>query len=393
MATAPRVPTIDETAEGLIAAWRVTFGVVIALVPKSFLVVLARTLAAVYVTLFKYAAYTFLQQYAQTASLAPTEILGRQVSPLEALAAERGIGAPTPATQAEFNIDVTVLILSGTIQPGEQVIGVDNNITYLIQDAIPLDAATVTARVRAASDQAGGTGAGVVGNLPIGSAVVFANPRENVAREAVVSGILVTAADGETETAYRERVLAAYQTQPEGGSPVDYRAWAVAVDGIIKAYPYKGDPGEIDLYVEADPISSGSPDGIPTVAQRQSVLDAVTAPGHAPLSDYVNVYPITRTAFRVRVLSLDAVKLAECRQAVEDALVALYATFEPYIPGVDPGVRRDAVTEAEAIATAAAVIRTYSGTYTVIYQDKGGIRNPFYVLGEGERAKVSVSWT
>lgn len=390
MATAPRVPTIDEIAAGLISAWETAFGIVIHLLPKSFLAVSARVLAAVYVTLFKYAAYIFLQQYAEVADLEETEILGRTVRPLEALAAERGIGAPDPATQAELTADVTVLVLSGTIQPGEQLLGQDNGVTYLVQDPVPLVSSPVTIRVIAAADQAGGNGAGVIGNLPVGSVLAFANPRENVAREAVVAAILTTATDGETEEAYRERVLDAYQKQPEGGAPADYERWAEAVPGIIRAYPYKGDPGVIKIYLEADPVSSGSPDGIPTLSQQQDTLDAVDAVN--PLSDFLAVYPISRTLFGLRVLGLAAANLAECKTAIEDAAAALYAGFEPYIPGLAVGARRDAVTEGEATATVSGVIRTFDGVYTAIIQEQAGVHDPYYVLGEGEKAKVTVSY-
>jgi uncharacterized phage protein gp47/JayE len=387
MATAPRVPTIDETAAGLISAWETQYGVAVSILPKAFLRVSAKILAALFVTLFKYAAYNYLQQFAETADLAETEVLGRAISPLQALASERGIGAPDPATQAELNMEITVLVQTGTIQPGEQVIGQDNNITYIFTEPVPLSAATVTGRIRAAADQVGGDGSGVAGNLPIGAALVFANPRENVSRIGTVQSVVVTAADGETESAYRDRVIDAYQKQPEGGAPADYEKWAQAVEGIIEAYPYKGDPGEVDIYCEADPASSGSPDGIPTPAQQAAVLAAVDAVN--PISDWVNIYPISRTGFTLKIQGLTAADLAGCKAAVDSAVAALYAGFEPYIPGLSVGTRRDMVTEAEATATAAAVIRTFEGSYAAIYQLLTATmdRTPSYILSEGEKAK------
>ncbi len=392
MATAPRVPTIDEVAAGLIAAWETAFGSVIRLVPKSFLGVTARVLAALYVTLFKYAAYIFLQQYAETADLEETEILGRKVRPLEALAAERGIGAPDPATQAELTAEVTVLVATGAIQPGEQLLGQDNGVTYLVQTRVALTGPTAEISVKAAADQAGGLGAGTIGNLDAGAVLVFANPRQNVAREATVLARTVTATDGESEEDYRERVLDAYQHQPQGGAPADYERWAEAVPGIIRAYPYKDDlaPGVIEIYVEADPISSGSPDGIPTPTQLADTLAAITI--EKPLSDLPEVLPITRTGFDVRVLGLVAGDIAACQTAIADALASLYAGFEPYIGGLTTGTRRDAVTEAEALSTVAAVARTFEATFTAVYQELAGASTPFYTLGEGEKAKVAVAW-
>ena len=139
--------------------------------------------------------------FVQTASAKDTTVLGATVNPLTFWGRLIGVGDPVAATNAELAIDITVDTQVGSLPSGTQLISALNGVTYLMVGSVLLNAPTVSATIRAASDQAGGAGAGAIGNLDPGAIVSFANPLANVARNAVVVTQLVTGANGESADA------------------------------------------------------------------------------------------------------------------------------------------------------------------------------------------------
>lgn len=271
-----QTPTTKEINDNIIAQLEASLNQTIPLLPKSFLRVLARALSGVFVLLYKYGGFMFLQVFVRTATISSTVVNGRELSPLLEWGRLVGVGDPAAATNAELLIDITVETQTGTLPSGTQLLNSSNGVTYITIGAVALDAATVQATIRAVSDQAGGGGAGAIGNLDPGAVVSFANPLANVSRNAVVASQTVTGADGESTEAYRQRIIDRFQKRPQGGAYADYEQWGEEPAGILNVYPYTSEcPGQVDLYVEATEASSGSPDGIPTSAQLQEVLDSV----------------------------------------------------------------------------------------------------------------------
>ncbi len=66
-------------------------------------------------------------------------------------------------------IDITVTNQVGSLPSGSQLINSDNGVTYITVGAVLLNASTVQANVKAVADQAGGNGAGIIGNLQVNS--------------------------------------------------------------------------------------------------------------------------------------------------------------------------------------------------------------------------------
>jgi len=154
-------PTTQEINDNLIAQLESTLAQTIPLLPKSFLRVLAKVLAAVFITLWKYAGFIFLQIFIATASDSSTDINGQAVNPLTnwgRLILDRD---RTAAVQAELLIDIIVENQIGNLLSGSQLVGATNGVTYITLSTIPLDAPTKQVTVRAVSDQAGGNGAGI----------------------------------------------------------------------------------------------------------------------------------------------------------------------------------------------------------------------------------------
>ena len=195
-------PTTKDVSDNIIAQLESALSQTIPLLPQSFLLVLAKVLSGVFILLYKYGGSIFLNLFVATASDKDTTILGTIVNPLTFWGRLIGVGDPVAATNAELIIDITVENQVGSLPSGSQLINATNGVTYITLGTILLDAAIKQASVRAVSDQAGGGGAGTIGNIDIGAVLSFANPLANVARNTTVSGVTTTAANADTTDTY-----------------------------------------------------------------------------------------------------------------------------------------------------------------------------------------------
>jgi uncharacterized phage protein gp47/JayE len=390
-------PTTKEINDNIIAQLEASLNQTIPLLPKSFLRVLAKALAGVFILLYKYGGFIFLQIFVHSASDQDTVVNGEVVNPLKFWGRLIGVGDPTPATQAKLLIDITVTNQTGLLPSGTQLVNSGNGVTYITIGAVTLDAATVQATVRAVSDQAGGGGAGTIGNLDPGAVVSFANPLANVDRNALVVSQVVTGANAESTEAYRQRIVDRFQKRPQGGAYADYEQWGEEAAGIINVYPYTGDPGEVDVYSEATVASSGSPDGIPTAAQLQAVLDLINFDDNGLASRrnanaFVNSLPITRTSFDVTVTGITGVDdLAQVQTDVTTALTEYFLSVEPFIAGLSVPPRNDQITRTRVSAIVEDIVTAAAGTFTsAVFVETGNVGSlSSYILGEGEKAKAA----
>lgn len=394
--------TTQQINDLVIAQLEASLNQSIPLLPKAFLRVLAKTIAGVFVLLYKYAGFIFLQLFVRTASFGATVVNGQTINPLLEWGRLVGVSDPSPATQAELLIEITVLSQVGSIQAGEQLVGPGNGVTYITLAGVLLNAPTVQVTVRAVSDQSGTQGAGPAGNLAPGAVISFASPLSNVARNAEVVSQTVTGAEAEDPEDYRARVLDRFQKRPQGGAYADYEQWGEEAAGIINVYPYTGLPGQVDLYSEATPESSGSPDGIPTLAQLQAVLDVVNLDANGLASRrnanaFVNSYPITRVSFDVEVDGItDVADLPQVQADVTAAIQEYFLSVEPFIPGLSIPPRRDQITRTRVSATVEDIVTAAGGTFIAAkFYPTGSPGNlAAYSLGEGEKAKAAtVSFT
>ena len=395
-----QTPTTNEISANIIARLEATLNQTIPLLPKSFLRVLSKVLGAVFILLYKYCGFIFLQMFVATASINSTIINGLVVRPLVFWGRLIGIGDPVAATQAELLIDITVENQTGSLPSGSQLINTGNGVTYITIGSVLLDAAVVQATIRAVSDQTGGGGAGAIGNLEPADVVSFANPIPNVARDAVVDSQIVTGADAESTAAYRQRVVDRFQVRPQGGAYADYRIWGEEVAGIINVYPYTGDPGEVDVYSEATEASSGSADGIPTQAQLDAVLDSITLDDNGlasrrPANAFVNSLAITRSGFDTVINGLVVDNAAQVQADIESALEQFYETAEPFVDGLTIPPRKDRITRSAITGLVEDIVTAASGIFTDVTFDVTTVGGSLelYVLQQGEKAKsVTVSF-
>lgn len=362
--------TTEDINSTLISQIEAQISQTIPLLPVAFVRVLSTVLAGVVVLLYKYMGFIFLQLFVGTASFKETTVNGTVIVPLIEWGRLVGLGDPLPATAAELTATVTVENQTGApIPAGTPLVYGPTGVIYITSAAVLRDAPTKVITVEAASDQQGGDGLGAIGNIPVGAVLSFVNPVADVQRDTVVASVVVTAADAEDEETYRRRVLDHFQKRPQGGALSDYELWAEEAAGIINAYPYVGrTAGTVDVYCEADPVSSGSPDGIPTQPQLDAALDSINldVDGRAtrrPANALAFTLPITRKEFTIDVLGLDAPDLVGTQQAIVDGMDTLYARFEPYIGGLSVN-QFDRVTRAETSGEVFNIVAANGGTFS-----------------------------
>lgn len=389
-------PTVQQISDNIINQLELKLNQSIPLMPKSFARVLAKVLAGVFVLVYKYAGFSLLQQFVKSATIERTVINGKNVRPLIEWGRLIGVGDPTPATNAELTIQITVESQTGTLQSNTQLINTSTGVTYITLATINLDAPTKTVNVKAVGDQSGGDGSGSIGNLDIGETLSFANPLANVARDATVTAQVVTGADAEDPEVYRQRVLDRFQKRPQGGAYADYEQWGESEAGIVNVYPYTSlnCDGQIDVYVEATEASSGSPDGIPTAAQLQAVKDAIELDDNGlatrrPANAFVNTFAITRTSFDVIINGLSVDNTAQVQADIEASLETYFLQREPYILGLTVGGRKDLITATGVSGVVEDIVSAASGVFTSLILEQGGSPvQAVYGLGSGEKAKL-----
>lgn len=383
------VPTTAELRANIIANLEASLGQTIPILPKAFLRVLSAVLAAVLVTNYKYGGFIFLQMFVSTATFETVEINGKTVSPLTEWGRLVGLGDPNPATAAVIEVDIAVLTQGGTLPAGTQFLHSPSGVVYLSTGAVALDAATKTVEVQAANDQTGGGGLGTIGNRVNGEVLSFVSPIPDVAPNATVTGTVTTAADAETEDAYRIRVLDRFQKRPQGGAYADYEQWGEEVAGIANIYPYTGDPGQVNVYVE----SATEVDGIPTPAQLDAVADSIEFDDNGlasrrPANAFVNTLPITRIAFDVEVNGLVVDDVTQTQDDIEDALTEYFLEREPFIEGLALPPRTDQISQAGVAGVVEDIVTAAGGIFISVTIELLGVPTGLYVLAEGEKSKL-----
>jgi uncharacterized phage protein gp47/JayE len=390
-----QTPTTQETSDLILSQFEASLSQTIPLLPKAFLRVLAKVMAGVFMLLYKYGGFMFLQMFVRTATYDQTTVNGKVIRPLQ----EWGnlIGEPDrePATKAELTVDVTVTSQGGSLPSGSQVVNSDTGVTYITLAPVLLDAATVSVTVRAASDQSGGNGSGAQGNVDVGTELQFASPLANVSRTVIVTAQTVQGVDAETVDSYRSRIIKRFQRRPQGGALADYEEWGLDAAGIVNIYPYTGEfAGEVDVYAEATEASSGSPDGIPSQAQLDQAeafinFDEDGLASRRPANAYVNVYPIFRTGFDISVTGLSVDNPANVQGQITAAIEQYFLDRAPYIIGLSTPPRRDRITASALSGVVDDIVSAAGGIFTDVTVEKDGSPLSLYELGIGEKAKAN----
>jgi len=381
--------TVDGVNALIISQLEASLGQAIPIAPKAALRVLAKVLAAVFILLWKYAGSIFLNLFVAYASDQPTTVNGKVIVPLLELGRQYGAGDPEPSTQAQLLVQVTVRNQIGSLPAFSFLLFPSTGVIYQTVAEVALNAPTVPVTIRATSDQSGGDGSGAIGNLQPGDVVEFSSPLPNISGKATVLSQVVAGADAEKTDSYRARIAARRQSPPQGGAYADYQQWALDTPGIINVYPYTGNPGIVDVYCEADPISSGSPDGIATSPQLAAVLDSINlnASGVAtrrPANAAPNPLPITRTGFTVTITGFYLL-LPTTQASVQSGVDEYLRSREPFIAGLSALPSTNRITQTAVAGVIETIVEATGESVASVTMTPG----PIYDLHNGEKAKLT----
>lgn len=122
---------------------------------------------------------------------------------------------------------------------------------------------------------------GANGNSEIGVVMTLGISIAGVQSSGTVTTAVAGGADVETDTDLRNRMLAAYQDPPQGGSAADYIGWATEVSGVTRAWcrPNGAGAGSVIVYFMEDDVRSafnGFPQGTNGVATDETRDTAAT---------------------------------------------------------------------------------------------------------------------
>jgi hypothetical protein len=382
--------TASEINELIINQIEAQINQTIPILPVSFTRILSKILSGIFIILYKVAQKIFLDTFVSTASFKETTIYGKKVTPLIEWGVLVGVGQPQPATQAQYEIEITVNSVGETLPSGTQFLSTINGLAYITQSDYLLTTGPDTINVIC-------TTGGIAGNLEVGQIITLANTLGIIENDAEITSIVLAGTDSETETDYRQRVVERFQSRPQGGALADYRIWASDVAGVLQTYIYTGDPGNIIIYVAGDPEIYS--DRIPSSGLLIAVGDACTYDPETGLAtrkpltaiidpagdaSYSNIVPVTIKTFDIQINDLDVVDQTYVTTQIRSALDSFFLIREPFILGLSLLPRKDIINTANIISIVSDIVNANNGTFTgaVLYFDGSII--PSHILEEGQ---------
>jgi uncharacterized phage protein gp47/JayE len=362
---AVNIPTLEELEDQILNLYATEFGISVAELGDTFVVqskVDAALLYQFYLTLGQVELNVFpdlsdedtLLRYGQG-------LLGR---------------LPAPAVAGVYEIEVTGNI-GATITSGTTFKSNDDSNSpgylFVVDLDFTLASTTDTLQVRSLT-------AGLEAKLNIGNKLTATQPLLNVDDEAEVLTIIENAAEGELIDSYREDTLTALRLEPQGGSPSDYRLWALDVPEVRTVYPYLklNSILSVDIYVEATPENSETIIGVPS----QSILDAVykkpsgTDPetgaivyneaedrGRRPLG-VTNISSLPVAPISVDLEFTDLTNLA-AKDSIQEAVENYLYTVRPFVAGAESILNKnDVLTVGQLISIVVTVLDDLGGTFS-----------------------------
>ena len=389
--------TIEEVQQLLIRSFEHEFNTQLRILPKSFIKILCKVFAGVFIIVYKLVGWYFLQMFPETADWKEVTILGVRLRPLVKLGVLFGVGEPLAGVQWRGIITIDVLTQGSVLYSGTQL---KSNVTgklYIVEETKTLLQQKETVSVVC-------TEIGTAGNLEQNDTLNFVNPYGFIKTEAVVSDVARVGLDNELESSYRNRVINRFRLQPQGGALADYRIWASEVPGVLNVYPYndKEQPGGVLLYVSG--ISDVYADRIPDKGLLKKVGEACTydpETGKAtrkpltamldPKNDgsYSNVKPVGVAVFDVAITGVSGIVSADFAQVVKPALQNYFLDRDLYIRGLsDDNNRTNVISKNHVITVVNQIAVSVKAIFETAEIRKDGKVAPLYTLDNGELAKL-----
>ena len=391
--------TIEEVQQLLIRSFEHEFNTQLRILPKSFIKILCKVFAGVFIIVYKLVGWYFLQMFPETADWEEVTILGVRLRPLVKLGVLFGVGEPLAGVQWQGIITIDVLTQGSVLYSGTQLKSSVTGKLYIVEETKTLLQTKENVSIVC-------TEIGTAGNLEQNDTLNFVNPYGFIETEAVVLDVTRVGLDNELESSYRNRVINRFRLQPQGGALADYRIWASEVQGVLNVYPYndKEQPGGVLLYVSG--ISDVYVDRVPDKGLLKKVGESCTydpETGRAtrkpltamldPKNDgsYSNVKPITVAAFDVAITGVSGIVPADFAQVVKPALQNYFLDRDLYIRGLsDDNNRTDVISKNHIITVVNQIAVSVKAIFESAEIRKDGKVVPLYALDNGELARLGV---
>lgn len=391
--------TIEEVQQLLIRSFEHEFNTQLRILPKSFIKILCKVFAGVFIIVYKLVGWYFLQMFPETADWEEVTILGVRLRPLVKLGVLFGVGEPLAGVQWQGIITIDVLTQGSVLYSGTQLKSSVTGKLYIVEETKTLLQIKETVSVVC-------TEIGTAGNLEQNDTLNFVNPYGFIKTEAIVFDVARVGLDNELESSYRNRVINRFRLQPQGGALADYRIWASEVQGVLNVYPYndKEQPGGVLLYVSG--ISDVYADRIPDRGLLKKVGEACTydpETGKAtrkpltamldPKNDgsYSNVKPVSVAVFDVVITGIAGAIPADFAQVVKPALRNYFSDRDLYIRGLsDDNNRTDVISKNHIITVVNQIAVSVKAIFETAEIRKDGKVAPLYALDNGELARLGV---
>jgi uncharacterized phage protein gp47/JayE len=175
--------------------------------------------------------------------------------------------------------------ISSTLLPAGTLLQVDDGRQFSVQTDVEVVGGAVSAQVVAVV-------AGAAGNLGAGGTLTLVTPVSGIDLTFTadpVSG-LSGGAEVEKDSDAAYRLQQRLSNEPMGGTPADYARWALSVPAITRAWGVRNPSGPTTagVLIMAD---GNEPDGLPTIAQRDQVLDYIRDPRRGPPDELFIIIP------------------------------------------------------------------------------------------------------
>ena len=211
--------------------------------------------------------------------------------------------------------------VNGTLLPAGTLMQVSDGRQFQVMADAAVSGGTVSANAIALV-------AGAASNLAPGTALTLVSPVtgiDSAFSADSVSGIS-GGADREKDSDAVYRLQQRLGAEPMGGAPADYARWALQVPAITRAWGVRNPAGATTagVIIMAD---GNTPDGLPTISQRDQVLDYIRDPKRGPPDELFVIIPTLVTIDITLTIVPDTTAI---RTAIQEGLKDLF--FREAVP-------------------------------------------------------------
>ena len=378
------VPTYTELFDSIISDFKAKFGIT-SLVGKVVFNAFAAVQAAKLKIIYLSVAFVYKNIFPDTAD---SEALGGSLERFGLVKLDR---LPFPATAGEYKITVTGTI-GATIPAGTTYKSLDTSTSpdklFRVDSEVILASTSEEIDIRALD-------LGSVARLEVGDELQVTAPIDNVNSFASVASVEVIPVEAESIEDYRTKVIAAYQLEAQGGAKTDYRIWSADAAGEREVYPYvvDGEPGKINLYIEANADDSTDGHGTPTAAIIQEVEDVVefdpdtskplNERGRRPMGTFEIFYlAITPLAVDVQIFELTDTSFLS---TIKDTIETFLLDIRPFIDGADNpnNIQKDKLFASDIVNIVRSVIGS-NNTFSDLKMFVDSIETTLYQFTDGD---------